>query len=286
MKYSDYIKMLEALKLTGENRVIGIIPKFEDLAYEALAEWIDTSLDVRKGMFAASDETVNILNEFDAAFLKTLNGFKFYKSAVSDLVKDLPKLGNLMQDFQVGVNNIDWAKANVGPTQRLVTDEIIKAYTDNGLNKEFVQPLRNMLYQNIVAGTNVKEAKQVLKDYIKSPEGKKSKINRYLTQTSQQAVDSYTGAVNKKLMATFDYPFMQMSGSLIKTSSKQCVKSIDVYKGVLTKELWEKEIEALAKDNGLIDGTTWENLPFNKLHWSCRHEFTPTMTNPKGETLN
>lgn len=286
MKYDEYIKLLESLKLTGENRVIGIIPEFENLAYQALIDWMDEALEFRKGVLVASDETINILNDFDSGYLKVLNGLSSYKNAVSGLVKDLPKIGNLMKDFQVSANNIDWEKANVGPTQKLVTDQILKAYTDNGLNAEFVQPLRNMMYQNIVSGTSVKEAKKMLKEYVVSPEGKKSKIKRYLTQTSQQAVDSYTGAINKKLMTTFDYPYMQMSGSLIKTSSKQCVLSIDDYDGVLTKELWEEDIKPLAKENGLIDGTTWENLPFNKLHWACRHEFTPTMTNPKGTSNN
>ena len=42
----------------------------------------------------------------------------------------------------------------------------------------------------------------------------------------------------------------------------------------LAGEDWPK-LEELAKEHGLIEGTTFETLPFNKLHWGCRHEFTP-----------
>ena len=83
--------------------------------------------------------------------------------------------------------------------------------------------------------------------------------------------------VNKKLMDTFDYPYLQMSGSLISTSAPQCVKGINEFEGLISIETWKKVIEPLAKKHGLIEGTTFKNLPFNKLHWGCRHEFTPTM---------
>ena len=46
--------------------------------------------------------------------------------------------------------------------------------------------------------------------------------------------------------------------------------------GIIEREDWPK-IKKIAVDNGLIPGTTWENLPLNKNHWGCRHEFTPVV---------
>ena len=278
MSYTDYIKQLAGLKAASEGRIIGIIPEVENFAYQALLDWIDESLEIKNGSLVASEAMVSILNDFDSSFLKVMNNIKAYKGAVSSLVKDLPKMSSLMQEFQETVNGINWAEANVGPTQKLVVNEIMKAYTDNGLNAEFVQPLRDLMYQNIVAGTSVKEAKEQLKDYVKGGNNKSGKLHRYLTQTSQQAVDGYTGAINKKLMETFHYPYVQMSGSLIATSAPQCVKGINTYDGLIDRETWEKVLKPLAEKNGLIKGTTFENLDFNKFHWGCRHEFTPTMT--------
>lgn len=276
MTYAEYIAIIEALKAAMEGRIIAIIPDVENFAYQALIDWIDESLDIRAGNITASEETISILNSFDSSFLKVLNGMKAYKGAVSGLIKDLPKIGNAIEQYQTGANGISWAAARVGPTQELVVNEILKAYTDNGLNKNFVQPLRDLLYQNIVAGASVRETKAILKDYVKSGEAP-SKLSRYLTQTSQQAVDSYSGAINKKLMDTFDYPYLQMSGSLIATSAPQCVKGINEFDGLISEAVWKETIEPLAKKHGLIEGTTFKNLPFNKLHWGCRHEFTPTM---------
>lgn len=283
MDYAAYIIALEALKKLFENRIIGIIPAIEDFAVQALLNWIDESLEIRKGSLTASDETIDILNDFDRYFLQVITNMSVYKGAVSGMLKELPKISKVMQQYQEAVNGISWAAAHVGPVQKLVVNEIIEAYSENGLNQNFVQPLRDLLYQNIAAGTNIRDAKESLKDYIKSSKGKDSKIARYLTQTSQQAVDSYTGIINKKLMDTFDYPYLQMSGSLIKTSAPQCVKGINEYEGLIDVETWEKVIKPLAEKNGLIAGTTFKNLPFNKLHWGCRHEFTPTMVKVEEE---
>ncbi|MEO7049443.1 MAG: hypothetical protein ABI091_29330, partial [Ferruginibacter sp.] len=210
MTYDEYIKAMQALKLANENRIIAVIPDVEAAAYEALIEWMDNSLEYRAGSLIATDETIAILNEFDAGYLRLLNEIKAYKGAVTSFIKHLPPMADAMEAFNVKTNAIDWAVANIAPTQKLVINEVLKAYTENGLNAEFVQPLRDLLYQNIAAGTNVKEAKAYLKDYIISGNDKSGKLKRYLTQTSQQAVDGYTGAINKKLMETFDFPYVVM----------------------------------------------------------------------------
>jgi hypothetical protein len=277
MSYTEYIALIESLKAETENRVIGVIPDFEDYAYSALLDWISEHLDTKGGNLVANAETIAVLNDFDNSFLRVLNSMKAYNGAVSSLVKDLPKVGDAIEQYQTSVNGIGWAAAEVGPVQKLVVNEIVNAYTDNGLNANFVQPLRNMLYQNIAAGASVKDVKTILKDYIKSDDEAPSTLSRYITQTSQQAVDSYAGAINKKLMDTFKYPYLQMSGSLIKTSAPQCVMGIKEFDGSISEQIWENDIKPLAESNGLIEGTTFKNLPFNRLHWGCRHEFTPTM---------
>jgi hypothetical protein len=276
MSYAEYIKALEALKLANENRIITVIPEIENFAYDALIEWMDNSLDVKAGSLTATEDTLQILNQFDEGFMKVLTQLQSYKGAVTSFVKELPKIGTVMQQYQEGTNGIDWSKADIGPAQKLVVGEIINAYTENGLNAEFVQPLRDQLYQNIAAGTNMTDAKKQLNDYILGPGDKSGKLKNYLTQTSQQAVDSYTGAINKKLMDTFDYSHLIMSGSLIATSSAQCRYGINNLDGIIKLEDWPA-LKEIAEKNGLVKGTTFNNLPFNKLHWGCRHEFTPAM---------
>jgi hypothetical protein len=68
-----------------------------------------------------------------------------------------------------------------------------------------------------------------------------------------------------------------MTGSLIDNSSPQCRFAINELKGKITKENWNQVKDHATKRFPLIDGTTFENLPLNRLHWGCRHSFYPIM---------
>lgn len=280
MTFAQYIILIESLKALFSNRVIGVIPSLETFALSAVYDWIEQNLDTKKGAIIIEAATIEAINDFDAYMMKELTDFQKYKEAVSDSLKGLPKIAETIEKFQTSQHGIDWNKLNIKPQQELVINEALNAYTGSGLNSNFVQPLRDKIYVNVVSGANLTEIKEQLKEEIIS--GKvDSKLSKYLTNTSMQAVDAYSGIINKKLMETFNYDFVQMSGSLIKTSSPQCVKGINEFDGLISRETYAKILEPIAEKNGLILGTTFDTLDFFKFHWGCRHEFTPTMTKTK-----
>jgi hypothetical protein len=189
-----------------------------------------------------------------------------------------------MIEFQKS-QNVNVKQARLGAVQELVVGELINRYSDNGLNPGFVQPLRELLFNNITGGLNKSEAMAQLRDFIESGKDTTGKLHRYLEQTAQQGVDSYTGAINTRIMQTFKIETYIMSGSLIDTSSPQCRFGIKKLNGIIDRKDWPK-LKAIAEKNGLIEGTTFDNLPINKLHWGCRHEFTPvTLTAKQRENL-
>jgi hypothetical protein len=130
----------------------------------------------------------------------------------------------------------------------------------------------------MLLGANMKEVKQVLNSYIISGQDESGKLGQYLGQTAIQAVDSYTGSINQQIAKEFKTTGYVISGSLIETSSKQCVYAVETSdNGYLDYSDWKKVLE-IARNNSkarLIPGTTIETLPLNKLHWGCRHDFTP-----------
>lgn len=85
---------------------------------------------------------------------------------------------------------------------------------------------------------------------------------------------SNSGAINTKLLSTFKYDGLLITGSLIDVSSPQCRFVIEKLGGKITRENWP-QVKAIAEMHGLIENTTFDNLPKNKLHKECRHEFFP-----------
>jgi hypothetical protein len=110
--------------------------------------------------------------------------------------------------------------------------------------------------------------------------------------TAQQAADSYSGAINKKLLETFKYDGLLITGSLIDTSSPQCRYAIVDLNGRISRDNWPEVVAHSTAKYPLILGTTFDNVPINRLHWGCRHSFFPiilkkaetTLEPPKEET--
>lgn len=279
MTHDEYIKKLEELKKKSERAIISQLPDLEQQAYQLLVGFIDDNLDTKNGELVANDRAVKALQSFTDIYLGALANLSEYKGSVGQYLKNFKDVSTLMEEFQKS-NGLNVKQARLGAVQELVVNEIINRYSENGLNNGFVQPLRELLFNNITGGLNKRQAMAQLRDFIESGKDQTGKLGRYLEQTAQQGVDSYTGAVNVKIMQTFSIDTYIMSGSLIATSSPQCRFVIREWDGFIERKNWPK-LKAIAEDNGLIEGTTFDNLPINKNHWGCRHEFTPVVLTAK-----
>jgi hypothetical protein len=275
MTYEEYIKKLQELKLRAERSIVGQLPSIEKLAYQLMVDFVDNNLDTQGGKIVPNTQALLALNKFADDYLGAFTAAEKYKGAIGGYLKNFKSLGDLMIEFQSS-NKVDIKQARIGAVQEIVVAEIVNRYSENGLNPGFVQPLREILFNNITGGVNKVEAMAQLRDYIQSGKDQTGKLGRYLEQTAQQGVDSYTGAVNTRIMQTFQVDTYIMSGSLIATSSKQCRFAIEELGGIIDRKDWPK-LKELAEKDGLIEGTTFDNLPINKLHWGCRHEFTPVV---------
>lgn len=284
MTYAQYIKKLIELKRLGEQSMIAKLPALEHQAMQLLTDFIDDNLDTKDGELVANERAVKALQSFTDIYIAAMTDLADYKGSVGQFLKNFKDIGTLMEEFQKS-NGLNVKQARLGAAQELVVNEVINRYSENGLNPGFVQPLREVLFNNVTGGINKKQAMQQLRDFIESGKDKTGKLGRYLEQTAQQGVDSYTGAVNTRIMQTFKIETYIMSGSLIASSSEQCRFAIEKWGGIVDRKDWTK-LKAIAEKDGLIEGTTFDNLPINKLHWGCRHEFTPVvLTKKQRETI-
>lgn len=272
MTYQEYIKKLEELRAKAERAIVNQMPSIEKMAYQLAVQYVDENLDVKAGRLVADERALLALNKFTDDYLGAFTENQVYKGAVGQYLKNFKSISDLIDEFQSSQGR-DLKQARLGPVQEIVVGEIVNRYSENGLNEGFVQPLRQLLFNNITGTLNKRDALAQLSDYIASGKDTTGKLNRYLTQTAQQGVDSYSAAINLKILQTFKIDTLLMSGSLIKTSSPQCRYCINTLGGIIDRADFPT-VEKLAKENGLIEGTTFDNLPFNKWHFGCRHEFT------------
>jgi hypothetical protein len=244
-------------------------------AYDVFVEVIENTFDIKAGQIEAGKDFIKQLNKLTVDVLDLLQKDPQFTGPVSGFVKNMYGISDAIETFQKDVNDIKVPSLSI--EKKLVIDETIDRMLDNGLNQNFVQPLRDLVYQNVTSGLSLSEARSQIKQYIQGGNDTSGKLGKYLEQTATQAVDAYSGIINKKLLDVFDYDGLLMTGSLIDNSSPQCRFAIEKLNGKITRENW-KEVEAIGKkQSGWIEGTTFDNVPLNKLHWGCRHNFFPTI---------
>lgn len=280
MTAKEYIKFLDKKKKLAVDR-FGNLTAIDKSILDASFAWLTDNLSTDKGKIVITDDIDALMNEFVNAVVKIVTDNKDYQNKFSSYLSDVAQIGKNLESFHSQSNKIDLKKAGLTDTKKGMVNLIADEFTESGINANFVQPLKDIISRNVVAGMSLREAKGFLQDYIIGGQDQSGKLDQYLVQTAQQGVDSYTGAINSKLADTFTFTGFIISGSLIATSSKQCRYAIDHAdaKGFLNNAEWQKVLD-IARNNKaamLIEGTTLKNLPIRKLHWGCRHEFTPVL---------
>lgn len=250
------------------------IDEMGSAAYAIMLKAIEDIFDFKSGKFVVERNFIKQLNKLTVEVLDLLQKEPKFTGPVSQFVKRLTPVSEAITDFQKETNGVKVPAYEAA--KKVVIDEIIDKMLDNGLNANFVQPLRDIIYQNATTGISLADAKIQLKEFIKGGKDVSGKLGRYLDQTAQQGVDAYSGSINKKLLEQFDYDALLMTGSLIDNSSPQCKYVRNELGGKISETDWPK-VKEIAEKNGLIEGTTFENLPQNLLHWGCRHSFYPIM---------
>ena len=281
MSIQEYLENLNRLKRLAVSRW-GSLSSLERDVLDGAFEWLVDNLEIKRGEIKVDEDLARIMDEFVRAVVDTVNNVPLYQSNLKRFLQDLTTIQNNNKLFHSTTNNFDIETAGVTGVQKAVVNEIIDQYTGNGLNAHFAAPLKDGIFRNILAGANMKEVKEVLRNYILGGQDKSGKLGQYLDQTAMMAVDSYTGAINQQLVNDFTFTGYIISGSLIETSSKQCIQAVEMTldeNGYMNFDEWEKILD-IARNNPkarLIPGTTIKNLPLNKLHWGCRHDFTPVI---------
>lgn len=279
MTIKEYIAELNKIKKLATDNFADISPVERQL-FESSYDWLINNLEFKKGNIIVGKDLSRLMDEFLQAVQSIINKSKNYQTTLTQFLSDLNNIKKNAARFYQTSYDFDINTAGVNNIQKAVVEEILNQYTDNGINQGFLMPLRDAIYRNILSGANMRQIRQVLMTYIISGQDTTGKLQRYLTQTAQQAVDSYTGAINMQLKKEFKFSGYIITGSLIETSSEQCIYAVtNSHSGYFSFADWEKVLE-IARSNPkakLIPGTTVDNLPINKLHWGCRHDFTPVI---------
>ena len=163
-----------------------------------------------------------------------------------------------------------------------------ESLSEMGLNANVIQPIVDMLQQNITTGGSWQELNKMLQDSILSNEKGLGTLERYTTTLTNDSLNQFSAQYTQLIASSLNYKWFIYTGGLIRTSRAFC-EALKAKKYVHISELpqivvgnfneFEKEGNMNPKTGlpkGMIDGTNAKNFYVYRGGYNCGHQLTPT----------
>ena len=271
---------------TAELDLYGQLNDVEKIIFEDLKKAIN-KLNVEGGKIQFDEKNIDLVNELDRVMIDAIQGSNF-PSAISKYLRNFQTISDFNFDVHNDVNDLSKTELEklVSPVQKLAVETTLNGLTGSGVNTNFIEPVRQGIFQNIVAGTNRTELEEYLRNYVLGNPNVDGLYSRYVKQVTRDALGQFDGQTNARIADEFGLDAFRYVGSLIDDSRPQCRRWIA--KRVLQKSELQSEINwANNNGTGMIGGTTPENFPVYRGGYNCRHAAIPfKLTKSQREKLN
>lgn len=266
---------------TAEMAVLNSVDEAERAIFKEVLK-IFNEADISSGKFIKSEKARRFLMSLDGRITDALYNSK-YRLGVSSLIKDYDKIVQNNIDLQDKLNNVNITKKSLSDIQALEVNNTLDRLLGSGLNKDFVTPVRQTLYRNIMLGGSVEETRAALEDYIISTNEKDSVLKKYVGQVARDSVMQFDGSIQQSIASALDLPDYIYSGSIIQDSRAQCVYWVD--KGDLNGDELLGEIDTAinggilggSKCSGMNPSCTIVTFSIYRGGYNCRHRAIPTI---------
>lgn len=258
----------------SENQLLDGFDGIEKDIYNSVLKKVRT-FDQKDGKIIFDDDTVTGINEINGIVAKSIQDSK-YVGKVRDYLRDFETIKQFNFDIHQDVNDLSPGELSdlINPVQRQIVNQTLQNLTGQGVNTNFIDPLREGIFKNIVAGTTITDLEGYLNAFINTNPERMGQFKRYVSQVSRDALNQFDGQVNSRIAEEFGLDAFRYVGSIIEDSRPQCVRWVGL--GVITAENLSNELSwAYSNGTGMIPGTTVDNFAVYRGGYNCRHSAIP-----------
>lgn len=271
---------------TAELDLYGQLNDVEKIIFEDLKKAIN-KLNVEGGTIQFDEKNIDLVNSLDRIMIESIQRSNM-PSAITTYLRNFQTISEFNFDVQKDVNDLSKTELEklVSPFQKIAVKRTLNGLTGSGVNTNFIEPVRQGIFQNIVAGTNRTQMEEYLQNYILGNPNVDGLYSRYVKQVTRDALGQFDGQTNARIADEFGLDAFRYVGSLIDDSRPQCRRWIG--KRVLQKSELQSEINwANNNGTGMISGTTPDNFAVFRGGYNCRHAAIPfKLTKSQREKLD
>jgi hypothetical protein len=224
-------------------------------------------------------QKAQVINEIEEKILQNLRKSNF-KTGVEKFLSNLSKIDSLTNKMMFEANGIKGGLVKNKELQKFATSTISDNFLGKGLEANVVEPLKQRIAQNLIAGADNATLEGVISDYFKTDDTL-GRLTRYVSQISTDSLNGYAGMINNEYRKEYGLTNFIYVGSLIEDSRGQCRHWTS--KDRISVEELEQEIP-IAIDGGFLGGfkcsgmkdwTNIDNFTIERGGFNCRHEAVP-----------
>jgi hypothetical protein len=207
---------------TAELDLYGQLNDVEKLIFEDLKKSIN-KLNVDGGIIQFDEKNIDLVNSLDRVMIDAIQRSTM-PSAITKYLRNFQTISDFNFDVHNDVNDLSKSELEklVSPVQKLAVETTLNGLTGSGVNTNFVEPVRQGIFQNIVAGTNRTELEKYLSNYVLGNPDVDGLYSRYVKQVSRDALNQFDGQTNARIADQFGLDAFRYVGSLIDDSRPQC----------------------------------------------------------------
>jgi len=267
-KQLEIIKKIQTLQAQLEEGMNKRLPEiFKGLSDQVIELTNDLPLDPKKraaniraiiGLKAQLTNVIVTNPEYVAEVGIVLEGFKDLKK-LSDLY-----FSELIDGFNAKeVLYQEILKANVEITKDMLLG--------SGIRNNFANAIQEVLKANASGTTNRTLLQKTLKEFIEGTDAEKAYLNRYIKQTTSDAIMTFSREYDNTIAADLNLQFYFYAGTLIADSRQFCISRAGRYFKKSEVENWAN----LGNWDGRKAGTTKTTIFSYCGGFSCRHQLHP-----------
>lgn len=282
-KQLEIIKRIQTLQAELEDGMNSRLPEiFKGLSDQVIELTNDLPLDPKKraanirAIIGLKTQLTNVIvtnPEYVKEVGRVLDGFKDLKK-LSDLY-----FSELIDGFNAKeVLYQEILKANVEITKDMLLG--------SGIRNNFANAIQETLLANASGTTNRTLLQKTLKEFIEGTDAEKAYLNRYIKQTTSDAIMTFSREYDNTIAADLNLQFYFYAGTLIADSRQFCRARAGRYFKKSEVENWAN----LVNWDGRKAGTTKTTIFSYCGGWGCRHQLHPitklqyTLAEKRGST--
>lgn len=257
------------------------IPAIQKVMYEELQPLVK-QLEVSNGKLLNNVQNLKLLGSLKNTLEKVIINTD-YKNSVSNFIDSFSDVSNLQTDYFKQFNQKFTPSKTLPIIKELAIEQTVNDLMGQGLMSNIIDPIKNIINQNITTGGNYAQFQEQLQNHILNNSTGDGALKRYTQQITTDAINQYNAQYAETIAQDLQFSWGRYVGSNIKTTREFCrclTKKQWVHKSELPTII-EGDIDGhqckLSKSTGLpigmIPDTNASNFKIRRGGYNCGHQF-------------